>query len=126
MQCLNFLVKCVNYGQNQNKMSKKPNKVDVVFDYLELMKLEINKRFGETATKKDILKHLIERGMIDPRRLRNYMIIADFDKRLHFNKGNRTHTFMDLSIKYKVSESQAQNIVYKYRKKAKASENITY
>jgi hypothetical protein len=33
---------------------------------------------------------------------------------------------MDLSIKYEVSESQAQNIVYKYRKKAKASENITY
>jgi hypothetical protein len=33
---------------------------------------------------------------------------------------------MDLSYKYDISESQAQNIVYKYRKKSKASENITY
>ena len=45
---------------------------------------------------------------------------------LVFNKGNRTHTFMDLSHKYKISESQAQNIVYKYRKKSRASENISY
>tara|TARA_R110000796_G_scaffold138490_1_gene254577 strand:+ start:273 stop:632 length:360 start_codon:yes stop_codon:yes gene_type:complete len=119
-------MKYVTIGMKINNMSKKPNKVDVVCDYLELMSIEVLKRFGETATNKDILRHLIERGMIDPRRLRNYMIIADFDKRLQSNKGNRTHTFMDLSIKYKVSESQAQNIVYKYRKKAKASENITY
>lgn len=119
-------MKYVKSGNKRQKMSKKPNKVDVVFDYLELMGLEISKRFGETATKKDILRHLVERGIVDPRRLRNYMIIADFDRRLAFNKGNRTHTFMDLSIKYKVSESQAQNIVYKYRKKSKASENISY
>jgi hypothetical protein len=97
-----------------------------VYDYLDLMSVEVLKRFGETATNKDILKHLVERGIVDPRRLRNYMIIADFDRRLVYNKGNRTHTFMDLSLKYEVSESQAQNIVYKYRKKAKASENITY
>tara|TARA_R100000541_G_scaffold47264_1_gene54278 strand:+ start:303 stop:626 length:324 start_codon:yes stop_codon:yes gene_type:complete len=107
-------------------MSKNPNNIIVVHDYLDLMSNEILKRFGETATNKDILKHLVERGIVDPRRLRNYMIIADFDRKLVLNKGNRTHTFMDLSIKYKVSESQAQNIVYKYRKKAKASENITY
>jgi|TARA_R110000822_G_scaffold173823_1_gene313426 hypothetical protein len=107
-------------------MSKNPNKINVVYDYLDLMSVEVLKRFGETATNKDILKHLVERGIVDPRRLRNYMIIADFDRRLVYNKGNRTHTFMDLSLKYEVSESQAQNIVYKYRKKAKASENITY
>jgi hypothetical protein len=107
-------------------MSKNPNKINIVYDYLDLMSVEVLKRFGETATNKDILKHLVERGIVDPRRLRNYMIIADFDRRLVYNKGNRTHTFMDLSLKYEVSESQAQNIVYKYRKKAKASENITY
>ena len=107
-------------------MSKRQNKVDVVYDYLELLDIEISKGFGETATKKDILKHLVERGMVEPKRLRNYMIIADFDRRLVYNKGNRTHTFMDLSHKYKISESQAQNIVYKYRKKSRASENISY
>ena len=112
--------------KNQKKMSKRQNKVDVVYDYLELLDVEITKRFGETATQKDILRHLVERGMVEPKRLRNYMLIADFDRRLVHNKCNRTHTFMDLSYKYDISESQAQNIVYKYRKKSKASENISY
>jgi len=107
-------------------MTKKQNKVDVVYDYIELLEAEITMRFGEEATSKDILRHLIERGMVHPKRLRNYMIIADFDKRLVFNKGNRTHTFMDLSIKYHISESQAQNVVYKERKKSVAAENISY
>ena len=54
------------------------------------------------------------------------MIITDFDRMLVGNKGSRTYTWMDLSIKYKISESQAQNIVYKERKKAIPSNNITY
>jgi hypothetical protein len=45
---------------------------------------------------------------------------------LRFNEGNRTHTFMDLSIKYDISERQAQSIVYKERSKEKANFNITY
>lgn len=44
------------------------------------------------------------------------MIIVDFDRMLSTNNGSRTHTWMDLSIKYNISESQAQNIVYKERK----------
>jgi len=112
--------------KNEKRMSKRQNKVDVVYDYLELLNVELTKRFGETATYKDILRHLVERGMVEPKRLRNYVLIADFDRRLVHNKNNRTHTFMDLSYKYNISESQAQNIVYKYRKKAKASENISY
>ena len=54
------------------------------------------------------------------------MIIVDFDKMLIGNQGSRTNTWMDLSIKYNISESQAQNIVYKERKKSSASSNITY
>ena len=53
------------------------------------------------------------------------MIIVDFDRMLVTNKGSRTHTWMDLSIKYDISESQAQNIVYKERKKSEMSRNIT-
>ena len=45
------------------------------------------------------------------------MVIADFDRMLVGNEGSRTNTWMDLSIKYDISESQAQNIVYKERKK---------
>ncbi len=105
---------------------ERQNKVDIVYDYIEIVGVELEKRFGENPTCKDMVKHLVERGMIEPKRVRNYMIIADFDKMLVHNKGNRTHTFMDLSIKYEISESQAQNIVYKERKKSIPMNNISY
>jgi hypothetical protein len=105
---------------------ERQNKVDVVYDYIELAGIELEKRFGETPTSKDIIRHLVERGVIEPKRVRNYMIIADFDKMLVGNQGSRTHTFMDLSIKYTISESQAQNIVYKERKKSIPMNNISY
>ena len=44
----------------------------------------------------------------------------------YISPGLRNAPLIDAALKYEVSESQAQNIVYKYRKKAKASENITY
>jgi len=102
------------------------NKVDVVFDFIEIAGSELEKRFGESPTSRDIVRHLTERGLIEPKRIRNYMIIADFDRMLAGNEGSRTHTWMDLSIKYNISESMAQNIVYKERKKSKPSSNITY
>ena len=102
------------------------NKVDVVFDFIEIAGSELEKRFGESPTSRDIVRHLTERGLIEPKRIRNYMIIADFDRMLAGNEGSRTHTWMDLSIKYDISESQAQNIVYKERKKSTPSSNITY
>ena len=102
------------------------NKVDVVFDFIEIAGTELEKRFGDNPTSKDIVRHLAEKGLIEPKRIRNYMIIADFDKMLEGNEGSRTHTWMDLSIKYEISESMAQNIVYKERIKAKPSSNITY
>ena len=86
----------------------------------------LEKRFGLHPTCKDIVRHFVERGIIDPKRLRNFMIIVDFDRMLVTNKGSRTHTWMDLSIKYDISESQAQNIVYKERKKSESSSNITH
>ena len=105
---------------------QKQNKIDVVKDFIEILGTTLEKRFGVHPTSKDIVRHFVERGIIDPRRLRNFMIIADFDKMLVGNQGSRTHTWMDLSIKYDISESQAQNIVYKERKKSQISSNITY
>ena len=101
------------------------NKIDIVYEYIKVAETEILKRWHE-PTIVDILRHLTERGIVDPKRLRNYMIIYDFDTMLRFNEGNRTHTFMDLSIKYDISERQAQSIVYKERNKEKATFNITY
>ena len=106
-------------------MASRQNKVNIVYDYIDLAEKEIVKRWNEPTTK-DILRHLIERGIVEPKRLRNYMIIHDFDCMLKFNDGNRTYTFMDLSIKYNISERQAQSIVYKERKKQYPSQNITY
>ena len=106
-------------------MSKRKNKGIVVIEYIDILEKELIKRFGDDPTTKDVLRHLVEKGMIEPKRLRNYMIIYDFDKLLVTNEGSRTHTFMDLSIKYDITERQAQTIVYKDRKKSIWTYNIT-
>jgi hypothetical protein len=103
---------------------QRQNKLDVVKDFVETAGVMLEKRFGLHPTCKDVVRHFVERGVIEPRRLRNFMIIVDFDRMLVTNKGSRTHTWMDLSIKYDISESQAQNIVYKERKKSYPSNNI--
>ena len=105
-------------------MAKRQNRVEIVYDYIDIAEKEIIKRWHDPTTK-DILRHLIERGIVEPKRLRNYMIIYDFDCMLRTNEGNRTYTFMDLSIKYDISERQAQSIVYKERKKESHTQNIT-
>ena len=104
-------------------MASRQNKIDVVLEYIDIAEAEVLKRWNE-PTIKDILRHLIERGIVDPKRLRNYMIIYDFDCMLRKNEGNRTYTFMDLSIKYDISERQAQSIVYKERIKEVITKNI--
>jgi len=106
-------------------MAKRQNDIEVVEEYIEILNDEVKLRFGE-PTCKDTIRHLIEKGIISPKVLRNYMIIYDFDTMLKFNEGNRTHTFMDISIKYEISERQAQTIVYKERKKQDITFNITY
>jgi hypothetical protein len=110
----------------QKRKKQKQNKIDVVKDFIEIAGATLEKRFGLYPTCKDVVKHFVEKGIIEPKRLRNFMVIADFDRMLVTNKGSRTHTWMDLSIKYDISESQAQNIVYKERKKSSASSNITH
>ena len=105
---------------------QRQNKVEVVKDFIDVAGVSLEKRFGLHPTCKDIVRHFVEKGIIEPKRLRNYMIIVDFDRMLSTNNGSRTNTWMDLSIKYNISESQAQNIVYKERKKEKPSNNIRY
>ena len=73
---------------------------------------------------KDIIYHFAEIGIIPPKVLRNYMMINDFDKFLVENKGHVGNTFIDLSVKYNISEKQAKNIVYKQRDKFKDKSNI--
>ena len=103
---------------------QRQNKVDVVKDFIETAGVGLEKRFGFHPTCKDIVRHFVERGIIEPKRLRNFMIIVDFDRMLVANKGSRTHTWLVFFIKYNISESQAQNIVYKERQKSTISYNI--
>tara|TARA_R100000700_G_scaffold28195_1_gene35058 strand:- start:4216 stop:4533 length:318 start_codon:yes stop_codon:yes gene_type:complete len=101
------------------------NKKEIVYEYIKIAEKEISKRWHE-PTLQDMLRHLIEKGIVEPKRLRNYMIIYDFDTLLKYNEGSRTHTFMDLSIKYDISERQAQSVVYKERRKDNPTANITF
>ena len=103
---------------------ERQNKVDVVKDFIDICGVELEKRFGQSPTCKDMIRHLVEKGIIEPKRVRNYMIIADFDRMLVGNKGSRTYTWMDLSIKYDVSDRTCQNVVYKESKKSKRRNNI--
>tara|TARA_R110000765_G_scaffold151098_1_gene253753 strand:+ start:518 stop:877 length:360 start_codon:yes stop_codon:yes gene_type:complete len=86
-------------------------------DFIEIIWVEVQTRFGENASTKDVVYHLTEKGLCEPTRIRNYLIIYDFDILLKVNRGHITHTFMDLAIKYEMSERQIQSIVYKYRSK---------
>ena len=102
----------------------KPNKIKFVIDFIDLIWDEVKTRFGDFATPKDVVYHLVEKGLCEPTRVRNYLIIYDFDKILKENKGHVTHTFMDLSIKYHLSDRQIQGIVYKFRPKFTKNETI--
>ena len=51
-------------------------------------------------------------------------MIKDFDKYIVENRGHVGNTFIDLSIKYDISEKQAKNIVYKQRDKFNPNKNI--
>jgi len=102
----------------------KPNEIEWVYEFIDVIWTEVQTRFGEFATTKDVVYHLVEKGIAEPTRVRNYLILYDFDKILKQNKGHVTHTFMDLSIKYELSDRQVQGIVYKYREKLKKTSNI--
>ena len=105
-------------------MAKRQNKLDIVYEFIDKLEEQIVIRLSDEATIKDIVRHLCEYGLIEPKRLRNYMIISEFDELLRNNHGNITHTFCDLSIKYEMSESQVGRIIYKERKKGHPRYNI--
>ena len=107
-------------------MAERQNKIEIVYEYLDLIEKEVTIRIPDSPTIKDTILHLLERGLIPPKKVRNYMIINDFDKFLVSNEGNRTHTFMDISIKYEITERQAQTIVYKDRSKHMPTYNVSY
>jgi hypothetical protein len=100
------------------------NKKQVVFEFRDVVYDKLKNRFGEDFALKDVLFQLSSMGLIPPKTLRNYMMINDFDKFIVQNKGHVGNTFIDISVKYDISEKQAKNIVYKQRKKFDPNSNI--
>jgi|TARA_R100000951_G_scaffold101300_1_gene92637 hypothetical protein len=100
------------------------NDADIVNEFIELIYNEVKARYSEEAGIKNVLSHLSEKGLIEPRKLRDYMIIKDFDLILESNGNNYTFTYMDISIKYDVSERTIQNIIYKHKRKFNKDYNI--
>jgi len=100
------------------------NKRSIVFEFRDTLYKSLCKRFGDTFALGDVIYQLSAQGLIPPKTLRNYMMILDFDKYLVSNKGHVGNTFIDLSVKYGISEKQAKNIVYKQRKKFDVKSNI--
>ena len=105
-------------------MAFKQNKEEVVLEFIELIYKEVRKKYSEEAGIKNVLYHLVERGLIDAKRLRNYMVIKDFHSFMNKNDGHSTFTYMDLSIKYDISDRTAQSIIYKERDKFIKKNNI--
>lgn len=100
------------------------NKKQVVFEFRDIVYEMLRKRFGDDFALKDVIYQLSSMGLIPPKTLRNYMMIQDFDKFIVQNRGHVGNTFIDISVKYDISEKQAKNIVYKQRDKFKVSSNI--
>lgn len=100
------------------------NRQEVVFEFCEILYNKLKRNYGDKFQLKDVIYHFSELGIIPPKILRNYMIIQDFDVFLVENNGHVGNTFIDLSIKYNLSEKQAKNIVYKQRDKFNENVNI--
>jgi len=105
-------------------MAKRQNKLEIVEEFIDIAYEQIKARYSEDAGIKNVLMFLIERGLVDPISLRDFMVLNDFHNILKDNEGHITYTFMDLSIKYDISDRTAQNIVYKKRKKFRTKSNI--
>ncbi len=102
------------------------NKQQVVFEFRDIIYEQLKIRFGDGFELKDVIYHLSEMGLIPPKTLRNFMMIKDFDKFIVENRGHVGNTFMDVSIKYDISEKQAKNVVYKQRDKFNENSNIRH
>lgn len=100
------------------------NSREVISSFCDIIYKDCIRRWGDDFTVKDLVYHLSENGLIPHKTLRNYMLFYDFDKFIVSNKGHIGNTFIDLSIKYDISEKQCRNIIYKHRYKFLTQSNI--
>lgn len=101
-------------------MAKKPVKQSTAEKFVD----KYLEKYKVTPTMRTVLANFLLRiirdGMTDPERINKYMICNDFYILLAENKYNHTCTYMQLSEEYNYSETQIKNIVYKWRPKFNA------
>ncbi len=68
------------------------------------------------------MKQLHENGIIEDKRLRNYMIIKEYYSALRTHNGHASKAVAHVSDLFDMSSRQIQNIVYKWSEKFKKRE----
>ena len=87
-------------------MAIRQNKQEIVSEFLELMYNDIKCKYSDDAGIKNVVLYLVEKGLIEPKRLRNYMIISDFNELL----------LVRMLCTRKVKKIKAKTIFYNYCK----------
>ena len=64
------------------------NNFEIVEEFIDVIYNQVKSKYSEEAGIKNVLNHLAEKGLIEPRKIRDYMIIQDFDKILKSNENN--------------------------------------
>ena len=101
----------------------KPNKKEVIADFVETSTQELHNRYGLKPTPKDIVFHFVKTGIINPVNLRDYLLIKHFDYIIKQGTPNMV-AFSEVAERYEITERHAQNIVYGKRKKYDIKANI--
>lgn len=78
------------------------------------------KKFEKPPDTTRLITNMIVDGIIDPERLRNFMIINDFYENLRKYDGHVTNSTMITADEYDLSDRQIQNIIYKWSPKFRA------
>ncbi len=83
-----------------------------------------NEYKGNISIDRGTVYALVERGLIPPKKVRNYTMIKDFDSYLKTNNGNVNITALDMAEKYSLELRQTYNIIYSDRPKHFPKNNV--
>ena len=67
--------------------------------------------FPSGTTPQDVIKQLVGKRVIDKLRVRNAMIIREFDQRLKRNDSSITDIYHDLEYKYNIGYDMVRKII---------------
>ena len=104
---------------NLSAMAKNPNKPRIIKRFIEIYLNRLDK-----ADPSKLLLSLIANGIVDPERLRNYMIVEDYYQNLVKHHGSVKESVLDTASTYEIGERQIQNIVYRWSQKFRPKRNI--